>query len=745
MNEKYAKLLDLNAINDFNSKLSELNHQTENQMNFKYLNINNLKQNLVNKLNQWLEKSINHLKDPETSDKNDNLTKENCYKCICECLTAIRIISRDKESIDLAFNNNTLLSTIKDLAGLSSKNLSISTIEEEEEGLTQQQQIHKLQINELNYLNLNSSQQNQEIIILSLKAISNLIYNSKHVQEYYTQHTQIIDALILYIKEFNIKFYNNYININIFNMRILFLLTAYNLTLYSKLNEVLIYLIEIIDQIIKERLNEQRLKKFNNKASADSMAGKIEYCYLSKLDIDYLIELLKVLYNLTMDNKRQKNVNGTGNEEYEAHLMRLVSVLRDLLTCKEEIIDVIDENQEFTSASSSIQQNLIQKTKLDDLHSNIINALTNMPEFCYEELLIPINTDDKNAIAGDSDSRNRLAKRSKYYIKSKQLKLQQQQQRQHNSIDPDGLDRDYEYEGKNMESISIILKYLKKALDLYLQAKEMSKKTSTQHLVLPHIFVGDHLQPILLLLIVMSKSNFIIRKYCRLKVLPPLHENDVMKLPTQGNRLRNKLACLMTDANTQVKHLSEQFLYILCKENIGRLIKYLGFGNAAGLIADIGFLKMNSKINGDGDDEIHEYSSDSESSDTEEYERIKDYVNRVTGRYEKDQKNLFDNLTIEQKEYVAHELMCTVQKLSNLGIIKPAGMDENGKLKEFDHVLEIPDYIEKTKNFDFLKKKLSSSNDTSSTSKTAGDDEEVEDEEVVNKSTIDKDENVKKS
>jgi hypothetical protein len=185
-------------------------------------------------------------------------------------------------------------------------------------------------------------------------------------------------------------------------------------------------------------------------------------------------------------------------------------------------------------------------------------------------------------------------------------------------------------------------------------------------------------------------------------VLPPLGEHDVYKLPTDGKRLRNQLVCLMTEVNTNIKRLSEQFLFVLCKENIGRLIKYTGYGNSAGLIADIGFLKLSLKKE---TEDLDNYSTDSESSDTEEYEKIKDYVNNVTGRYEKDKKNPFDDLTDEQKEVIAHELMFTIDKMSRLGVIKPGGVDESGKVVEIEHVLQVPDYIQNMKKLTDSKNK----------------------------------------
>lgn len=72
---------------------------------------------------------------------------------------------------------------------------------------------------------------------------------------------------------------------------------------------------------------------------------------------------------------------------------------------------------------------------------------------------------------------------------------------------------------------------------------------------------------------------------------------------------------LMTNPDTDVKELVADLLFVLCKENVGRLIKYTGYGNAAGLLAKRGLM-----LGGQGE----EYSSESEDSDTDEYLQYKD-------------------------------------------------------------------------------------------------------------------------
>jgi len=80
------------------------------------------------------------------------------------------------------------------------------------------------------------------------------------------------------------------------------------------------YLFEIINQIMLSRSEPVA-------AAADSGIT------LSNDDIDYLIEILKTLYNLTVDLPNLTHSYAIQEEEEEGHLMRLVSILRDLLLC----------------------------------------------------------------------------------------------------------------------------------------------------------------------------------------------------------------------------------------------------------------------------------------------------------------------------------------------------------------------------------------------------------------------------
>ncbi|OCT73075.1 synembryn-A-like isoform X1 [Xenopus laevis] len=215
-----------------------------------------------------------------------------------------------------------------------------------------------------------------------------------------------------------------------------------------------------------------------------------------------------------------------------------------------------------------------------------------------------------------------------------------------------------EYMGMNMDTVEVLLLFLDRRLDRGHKLRET-------------------LTPVLNLLTESSRVHRETRKFLRAKVLPPLR--DVKNRPEVGNTLRNKLVRLMTHVDTDVKHCAAEFLFVLCKENVSRFVKYTGYGNAAGLLAARGLLAGGR---GEG-----RYSED-EDTDTEEYREAKANINPVTGRVEEKQPNPMDGMTEEQKEYEAMKLVNMFDKLSREQIIQPMGVTSDGKLGPLDETAQ---------------------------------------------------------
>lgn len=195
----------------------------------------------------------------------------------------------------------------------------------------------------------------------------------------------------------------------------------------------------------------------------------------------------------------------------------------------------------------------------------------------------------------------------------------------------------------------------------------------------------DNLSPIVSAFIRLVKARKSVRRYVRLQVLPPL--KDASKRPEEGTTLRAKLCKLLTFPVTELRDLVAEFLFILCKENVTRMIKYTGYGNAAGMFAKKGLLGATRSP-------AH-FSSESEDSDTEEYEKLKELINPVTGCVEAPKPNPLDGMTEEQKEYAAMQLVDLVDKLTRSGMVQPCRIGEDGKPKPIGHVLELQDELPK--------------------------------------------------
>ncbi|XP_034427200.1 synembryn-A isoform X2 [Hippoglossus hippoglossus] len=209
--------------------------------------------------------------------------------------------------------------------------------------------------------------------------------------------------------------------------------------------------------------------------------------------------------------------------------------------------------------------------------------------------------------------------------------------------------------GVNMDCVHILLTFMERRLESGDKIKEK-------------------LTPILNLLTESCRAHRETRHYIRKHILPPL--TDVSHRPEEGSTVKNRLIRLMTHLDTDVKHCAADFLFVLCKENVRRFVKYTGYGNAAGLLATRGLLCGQGPRRSSS---AGRYSSDSD-SDTEEYRQVKDRINPVTGRVEVEHSNPMEGMTEEEKEEEAKTLIMLFNKLSRGNIIQTMGVDSEGKL-----------------------------------------------------------------
>ncbi|XP_050080472.1 synembryn [Anopheles maculipalpis] len=278
----------------------------------------------------------------------------------------------------------------------------------------------------------------------------------------------------------------------------------------------------------------------------------------------------------------------------------------------------------------------LNRDKIVLLHSNIVNLLTSVPVSCYVELVCRLNAkQDTPPATGDG-------------------------------IDPPAV---VPFEGNNVYVLHVLVEFLRKNF------QKAEKKTDQYEM----------LSPILTVLIKAVRADGVHRRYVRSIILPPLR--DVRDRPEIGKELRNYLCSLLTSPCTQIADLSAELLFVLCKENVGRMIKYTGYGNAAGLFANRGLLGGRTGNGGE------QYSSDSEDSDTEEYKQIQHAINPVIGCYEPPKPNPLEGMSEEQKEYEAMELVKLMDKLQRQGLIQPCKIGDDGRPQAVDHIMELQDEI----------------------------------------------------
>jgi len=227
------------------------------------------------------------------------------------------------------------------------------------------------------------------------------------------------------------------------------------------------------------------------------------------------------------------------------------------------------------------------------------------------------------------------------------------------------------FEKRNVRVLEILLRYLQNMLT------EMGKSETNGQAI-------ELIPSVLLVLVKCVRSNTIMRHYIRRVALPPL--KDVSQRPEVGNNLRNHLCRFLTQPSMITRDLAAELLFVCCKENVGRMIKYTGYGNAAGLLASRGMLDCRKIENTD-------YSSDSEDSDTEEYKQVQENINPVLGCYEPPRQNPLAGMSDEQKEYEAMELVKLMDKLHKSGLVQPCRIGEDGKPQPVDHILQLQEEL----------------------------------------------------
>ncbi|XP_072256509.1 chaperone Ric-8B [Pyxicephalus adspersus] len=418
---------------------------------------------------------------------------------------------------------------------------------------------------------------NFPVIVESLKCLCNIVFNSPEAQKL-SLELNMAAGLCCLLKV--CKGGRAVNDIRCFDLRLLFLLTLLHTDIRSQLKQELQGL-QLLTNTLESILGIHWVGKYQAALEVSSPPLAVQ-------ETDCTIEALKALFNVTLDSW---NVHS----ESDAHQFRhLAAILRYILMSQGP-----------------------SEEKTEELHSNTVNLLSNVPVSCLDVLITPSG-----------------------------------QEMSANNNEPD------------MKAIQQILNFMEKRIDKGCSYRE-------------------GLTPVLSLLTECSRVHRSIRKYIKAEVLPPLR--DVTNRPEVGTTVRNKLVRLMTHVDLGVKQIAAEFLFVLCKERVDNLLKYTGYGNAAGLLAARGLL-----AGGRGD----RWYSDDEDTDTEEYLEAKPKINLITGHVEEPMPNPMDEMTEEQKEFEAMKLVNMFDKLSREDIIKPMAVRPDGTMAPLDeaiHCTQMPE------------------------------------------------------
>lgn len=286
----------------------------------------------------------------------------------------------------------------------------------------------------------------------------------------------------------------------------------------------------------------------------------------------------------------------------------------------------------------------LNRDKQTELCSHVVNLLTNVPTACYAELVL--RDGEQRATHGSASAQ--VAR----------------------------------FDGHDVAVLDVLLAFLRQRL-----SGSAAKRLAEQRVLL---------SPVLMALIKCVRCAAVQRRYVRTVVLPPLR--DVQQRPEVGDELRNQLCRLLTSPATDVRDLAAELLFVLCKENVWRMTKYTGYGNAAGMFANRGLLGGGPSGSGSGSGDAvsgaADYSSDSEDSDTEEYKRVCHEINPVLGCTEPPRHgDPFAGMSEEQKEHEAMKLVQLMEQLNRAGVVQPCRVGEDGRPVPVEHILELQEAL----------------------------------------------------
>uniref|UniRef100_A0A3Q2QHI0 Synembryn n=1 Tax=Fundulus heteroclitus TaxID=8078 RepID=A0A3Q2QHI0_FUNHE len=254
------------------------------------------------------------------------LCRELQPSCLLACLETIRILTRDKHCLDPFISHSAML-TLARYAGIANESPCPS------------------------------KNPDQEVIVEALKSICNILLHNE-IGQVVAADLHLINGVAERLKQCNHTTWNH--QVRFFDLRLTFLLTALRVDVRAQLAQEL-HGIKLLCNQLEATLGLSWPDPLVTARAGFEGVPLEELPPLSRQQTELIMEILKILFNITFDTNRRKV-----DEEDAAEYRHLGALLRHCLMSR---ADGEERTEEF--------------------NSHTVNLLGNLPLLCLDVLLLP--------------------------------------------------------------------------------------------------------------------------------------------------------------------------------------------------------------------------------------------------------------------------------------------------------------------------------------------------------------------
>ncbi|XP_036001245.1 synembryn-A isoform X1 [Fundulus heteroclitus] len=289
------------------------------------------------------------------------LCRELQPSCLLACLETIRILTRDKHCLDPFISHSAML-TLARYAGIANVHLAKPAqgpFEESKVGVVGKDGEEAAEDSRalLKESPCPSKNPDQEVIVEALKSICNILLHNE-IGQVVAADLHLINGVAERLKQCNHTTWNH--QVRFFDLRLTFLLTALRVDVRAQLAQEL-HGIKLLCNQLEATLGLSWPDPLVTARAGFEGVPLEELPPLSRQQTELIMEILKILFNITFDTNRRKV-----DEEDAAEYRHLGALLRHCLMSR---ADGEERTEEF--------------------NSHTVNLLGNLPLLCLDVLLLP--------------------------------------------------------------------------------------------------------------------------------------------------------------------------------------------------------------------------------------------------------------------------------------------------------------------------------------------------------------------